>query len=448
MAKGIMIAAVKSGSGKTMFTCGLLRLLKEKNLKVRSFKCGPDYIDPMFHRRVLGIAGGNLDSFFCDGKMLEKVYEEGSWGYDIVVTEGVMGIYDGAGTDRSGSSYDVAEKLGLSIILLADCSGMGKTLVSVIGGIVADDTGGLIKGIVLNNISGHYYKLIKPLIEEKTGTLVMGYLPKIKDGGFESRHLGLKMPEEVEDISRRIDLIAEQISKTVDVDALLGEAKAGCKKTRKIAASLPPRVKIAIARDEAFCFYYEENLALLESLGAGIVFFSPIYDDKIPEDADGIYMGGGYPELHTEKLSANTSMLLSVKNAIEDGMPSFAECGGFMYLQDEIDGKKMVGVIHSKSQKTSKLVRFGYVSAQTDRETFLPKGETVRGHEFHYYDSEDNGSDIILTKASDGKGYKAVMADENHWWGYPHLYLPSNVNFAERFLMSCEKYSNKRKGRV
>ncbi len=435
MSKAIMIAAMKSGSGKTTFTCGLLEALLGRGLKVRSFKCGPDYIDPMFHRSVLGVPAGNLDTFFCDSDMLREIASEEAADADIAVVEGVMGIYDGAGVSRQGSSYDLAAKLDIPIVLLVDTKGMGATVISLIKGILADDNHNLIKGIVLNQISEHYYSLVAPVIEAETGVRVLGYLPKMTDVNFESRHLGLKLPSEIADIKDRLLRIAAQIEDTVDVNEILDIA--GELKTQQIDRKYNPDIRIAVARDEAFCFYYEENLRLLKSLGAEIVYFSPLHDKALPENVDGLYIGGGYPELYAAALGDNISMKSSIKSAIESGLPSFAECGGFEYLQESLEGEPMVGVIHGESYAAGKLVRFGYVTLTAKTDSYIEKGDSIKAHEFHYYDSTDNGSDAMCVKASNGAAYEAVFAGDNYWWGYPHIYMPSNVRFAERFTAAC-----------
>lgn len=435
MTKAIMIAAVKSGSGKTTFTCGLMQALLERGLKVKSFKCGPDYIDPMFHRTVLGVPSGNLDSFFCEKDKLRKIAGDGAKGADIAIIEGVMGIYDGAGVSRTGSSYDLAEKLGIPILLLVDAKGMGATVISLIKGILADDESHLIKAVVLNQMSAHYYGMVAPVIEKETGIRVLGYLPRMTDIGFESRHLGLKLPLEIADIQGKIGRVARQIEETVNVDGLL-----------ECGGRLPDTeddikhnydIRIAVARDEAFCFYYEENLRLLQRLGAELVYFSPIHDSVIPDNVDGLYIGGGYPELYARALGDNLPMRESVKNAIQSGIPSIAECGGFQYLQESLESEPMAGAIHGESFDTGKLVRFGYVTLTAKTDTFLEKGDSIKAHEFHYYDSTDNGNDIMCVKASNGAIYEAVFAGDNYWWGYPHIYMPSNESFAERFILAC-----------
>ncbi|MCR5785235.1 MAG: cobyrinate a,c-diamide synthase [Eubacterium sp.] len=441
MAKGIMIAAAKSGSGKTTFTCGLLKALKDKNIKVRSFKCGPDYIDPMFHREVIGIEGGNLDSFFCDEKMLAENFLRGSLGADISVIEGVMGIYDGSGANNEGSSYDVALKLSVPVILIFDCSGVGKTVVSMIKGILADDTAGLIKGVVLNNITEHYYKVLKPLIEESI--TVVGYLPKMKDVGIESRHLGLDIFENKEEIKSKLDAVSSQIKKTVDIDGIIKTAENAQNVNIDIKEESHKNVKdikIAVARDRAFCFYYEENIKEFENSGAEIKYFSPLKDAQLPEGVSGIYIGGGYPELYKDELAQNTSILNEIKKKIEGGMPSLAECGGFMYLQKTLEGRKMVGVIDAESENKGKLIRFGYRKLSPLKDTFIKKDDTIKAHEFHYYDSSDIGKDVLCVKASDGTSLNEIFAGENYWWGYPHLYLPSNKSFAENFAKRCREY--------
>lgn len=443
MAGILMISALKSGSGKTSFVCGLLSHLKRKQIKVTSFKSGPDYIDPMFHRTVIGVPSRNLDTFFSSGEQLKELVSNGiEEDTEVAIIEGAMGIYDGMGvSSEKGSAYDLACKVNASIVLLVDAKGMGRTIISVLKGIIADDHDRRIRGIVLNRISPHYYELLKPEIENNLGLKVYGYVPVMKNIAFESRHLGLKLPQEMAEIHEKIDRITDQLEQTVDFAGLreLINKHRVSGSAQKLEEN-PDGPVIAVARDDAFCFYYQENLEYLQKCGARLAYFSPLSDEKLPENAAGLYLGGGYPELYTKELAANTKIKDAIKAAIESGMPSFAECGGFMYLQKELEGESMVGVIDSSSTNTGKLVRFGYIELKAKANTFLPMGEEVKAHEFHYYDSTINGDDVMARKPSTGKEYGCVLAGENHWWGYPHIYFPSNINFVNNFVLACKSF--------
>ena len=473
----IMMTAPKSGSGKTIITCGLLSFLKDRRYNVRAYKCGPDYIDPMFHRRVIGVPGGNLDTFFSDDEDIRRQIAESDC--DCAVIEGVMGIYDGiTGAAGRGSCYDVARATGTPAVLVIDVKGMGATMISVIKGILADDEACLIRGIVLNRISGRYYGEISPQIEsalekisEERGTEVclLGGIPDVKDIKLESRHLGLMMPDEIDDLEEQVtaarNLIAENIdtaklleimSQAEDLNAQAGKADgthAGAGSAgQNDAEDTVPQLTLAVARDEAFCFYYEENLRMLEKCGIRIEEFSPMYDRRLPE-ADGILLGGGYPELYAEDLSDNESMKESVREAIKGGMPCLAECGGFMYLLDEMtaaDGKTypMCGVIEGSSQNTGKLGRFGYitVSGKSDNEDPIISGLSIKGHEFHYYDSDNNGEDAVAVKPGTGRSWECMHAGKTVLAGYPHLYYPSCPELIERLKERMLEYRGANSG--
>ena len=458
----VMIAAPKSGSGKTLITCGLLEALKRAGTDVRAYKCGPDYIDPMFHRSVLGIPGGNLDTFFStDDEIRQTLADCGS---EAVVIEGVMGIYDGVtGMQGKGSCYDVAAASSTPVILVIDVKGMGQTMLSVINGILIDDTHSLIKGIVLNRISGGYLKQTEPLIREMLGRIssergsevrLLGGIPASKDISLESRHLGLMMPQDIENLREQLDHAADLIESELDMESL-ADIMHGAPELNEVFVSGKndsdgsSGLCLAVARDEAFCFYYEENLRMLKDAGLRIKEFSPLHDSRVPEDADGLLLGGGYPELHAAELSANTGMLSSIKSAIESGMPSLAECGGFMYLLEELEDKdgrvfSMAGAIKGRTAWTGRLSRFGYADVSGTKDGTLLTGLNVKAHEFHYYDSSNNGSDAVAIKPGSGRSWECMHAGSNHIWGYPHLWYPSCPELAVRFVQAMANYRKKR----
>ena len=456
----VMIAAPKSGSGKTLITCGLLESLKRRDTDVRAYKCGPDYIDPMFHRSVLGIPGGNLDTFFSTEEEIRQTLA--GCGSEAVVIEGVMGIYDGVtGMQGKGSCYDVAAASSTPVVLVIDVKGMGQTMLSVIKGILLDDRDSLIKGIVLNRISKGYLSQTEPLLDgmlkkisadRGSDVRLLGGIPASKDISLESRHLGLLMPGDIEDLKKQLDHAANLIEENLDMEALaeimrgapeLSAADAGGE-----AHGEDDGLCLAVARDEAFCFYYEENLRMLKNCGITIKEFSPLHDSCIPEDADGLLLGGGYPELHAEELSANTGMLNSIKAAIDSGMPSLAECGGFMYLLDELkdrDGRvfNMAGAIKGRTEWTGKLSRFGYAEVSGLSEGTLLSGLKVKAHEFHYYDSSNNGTDAKAEKPGSGRSWECMHAGSGHIWGYPHLWYPSCPELTARFRKAMKEYRRK-----
>lgn len=447
----IMIAAPQSGSGKTLITCALLQALKEKNYHLESFKCGPDYIDPMFHKTVLGISSRNLDPFFTEDSITRMLLAKGQDSRDLAVIEGVMGLYDGLGGIREeASSYALAKATNTPIILTVNARGMGRSLLALLSGFLQYDTAHLIKGVILNQTPSSFASVLSKEIEETFHIPVVASFPVRDDVRIESRHLGLVMPYELEDIQSRLKIASQVLCENANIEQILEIAKSAPKLEYDVKRDIKQKltektIRIGVARDEAFCFYYEDNLDLLKSLGAKLIFFSPLHDDTLPKDLDGILFGGGYPELYLKELEENESMRNSVKSAIENKMPSLAECGGFMYLHDTIfDSEKkpykMAGVIHACCMKKERLVRFGYLTLNSKTDSFLQKGETIRGHEFHYYDSEDNGECAIAKKPVGTRSWECVHAGSDHWWGFAHLSYYSNPKFAEKFAEACRSY--------
>ncbi len=475
-----MIAAPKSGSGKTMITCALLQLLKDCGKNVSSYKCGPDYIDPMFHKKVLGVPSKNLDTFFTDEKTTVQLFLDKRADGDFAVLEGVMGLYDGlGGIYEQGSSYHLAKVTQTPIILVVDAKGMGKSVLALIAGFLQYDTQHLIKGVLLNRMSKGYYDIIKPLIEKELSVKVVGYFPEQKDIRLESRHLGLVMPDELADIKEQLDELAGRLKKTIDLDMLLDIAveaeeisdsgNADIYNVKNIGNydqnefsqnKAINTVNIAVAMDEAFCFYYEDNLRLLEKCGAKLQYFSPLHDTKLPDNCDALLLGGGYPELYAKELSENLSMRNSIKTAFKTGLPTVAECGGFMYLhtyihnicEEDADAQNyvfgMTGALDSECHFKGKLVRFGYIELAEKHNNFLPPNEKIKAHEFHYYDSTDNGADCIATKPATGRSYDCVISHDNYWLGFPHLYYPSNPHFAESLVRKAYEYRRNKNGKL
>ena len=442
-----MIAAPASGSGKTLVTCGILQALVNRKLKVASFKCGPDYIDPMFHARVIGTKSRNMDCFFCDDDTLRYLFTRTAESSDISVIEGVMGFYDGmraASTD--GSSYDVSQKLKAPVILLVNCRGASVSCIPVIKGF-KEFRENNIKGVILNSMSPHVFAEVKPAIEKELGLKVIGYVPKLKDINLESRHLGLVLPDEVASLKEDLNRLAGILEETLDFDALL-EIAAGAPEISGKAPEhgvLDKKVRIGLASDDTFCFTYEDNIALLEECGAEIVPFSPMHDSKLPDGIQGIILSGGYPELHGEILESNKSMLADIREKIAGGLPCLAECGGFMYLHERMEDsegkmRSLVGAVKGEVRNTGKLARFGYVTLTAEGDSILPPGG-VRGHEFHYWDSTNCGESWKAVKTS-GKEYRCGHEEGALVAGYPHLYYYSNPEVAYRFLLKCSRYGN------
>lgn len=442
----IMLAATSSGSGKTLITCGILQALVNRKLITASFKCGPDYIDPMFHTKIIGTRSSNLDTFFTDKNLTRYLFAETAKEADISVIEGVMGYYDGiAGVSTKASSYDLAKCTKTPVILIVGCKGMSLSILSVIQGFLQFRSDSQIAGVILNQISKSLYPQMKKAIEKTLSIKVFGYVPIIKDLSLESRHLGLVTPDEIHDLQEKMDKLAKLMEETLELDEVLLIAE----KAPKISYQVPklPWINgeplIAVAKDPAFCFYYKDNLEILKKIGAKLVEFSPLQDEQLPENIDGLLLGGGYPELYARELSQNTSMLVSIYKALEKGLPSLAECGGFMYLHESLEdmqGKEfpMVGVINGKAFRTNQLNRFGYITMNSNKNQLIAeKGEIIRGHEFHYFDSTSCGESFTARKPIRNKEWNCLWGNDSLAAGFPHLYYYSNPNIPYHFLSKC-----------
>ena len=334
----ILLAAGSSGSGKTLITCGLLEALVERGLKTASFKCGPDYIDPMFHSRVIGTKSRNLDTFFTGSEVTKYLLTRNARDCEIAVMEGVMGFYDGvAGTTTTASAYDLAKVTDTPVILIVNSRGMSVSLAAYVKGFLEYKKDSHIKGVIFNQMSPMLYPRMKKLLEEELGVAVLGYVPKVEDCVIESRHLGLVLPDEIPELKDRLHKLAGVLEETLDIDRILelaGEAPdlLDAKPESVTDFRLSEPVRIGVAEDEAFCFFYADNFRLLGEMGAEIVPFSPMEDKQLTDDLDGLLLYGGYPELNGKKLEQNTTMKDMIREKLKAGMPCMAECGGLMYL--------------------------------------------------------------------------------------------------------------------
>ena len=457
-----MLAAGASGSGKTMITCGILQALKNRGLKVSSFKCGPDYIDPMFHEKVIHTKSGNLDTFFTGEEMTRYLFCQSAQQSDISVMEGVMGYYDGlGGCSVKASACDLAEVTDTPVILVVNTRGMSLSVLAYIKGFLTYREPSRIKGVILNQFSAMLYPQMKEQIEAELGIRVYGYVPRMEDCSLESRHLGLVLPQEVEQLGEKLQRIAEVLEDTLDLDAMLelghsggspGEMSHAQAEIERLTEQMKAEqagkqpLRIAVSRDEAFCFIYEANMDLLRKFGAEVIPFSPIHDSQIP-DADGVLFYGGYPELFAKQLSENTFMRSDVKRKLAEGMPCMAECGGFMYLHqsmEDMDGTAWpeAGVIEGKAYKTSKLGRFGYIELHPVEEPEAAR--VLRGHEFHYFDSTSCGESYVAKKPLRKRSWRCIHETETLMAGFPHLYYYSCPEFLMKFLQKCRNYHKER----
>lgn len=487
----ILLAAGASGSGKTLITCGLLQAFVNRGIKVASFKCGPDYIDPMFHEQVIGTKSANLDTFFTSGECTRYLLGVNAAKCDVAVIEGVMGYYDGVGgiTTRA-SAYEVADVTDTAVILLVNAKGMSLSLCAYIKGFLEFKEDSHIQGVIFNQMSPMLYPRMKTLVEE-LGVRVLGYVPMVKDCSIESRHLGLILPEEVPQLRENLMKLAEILEESLDIEGIL--ELAGSARPLHIAqlpeeaaflndANLPngaeslpntelqcygnlesflkdsaffyktsKPVRIGVANDEAFCFFYKDNFRLLEQMGAELVPFSPIHDKMLPENLDGVLLYGGYPELHAKALSENEAMRKAIFSALDQGMPCMAECGGFMYLHEkmeDMDGKEypMVGTVKGNVFRTDRLKRFGYITLESmkyvDSEEKSKTGGLgkIPAHEFHYFESTNCGDAFWAGKPESQRGWKCMHMTENLLAGFPHLYYYGNPSVPKWFLERCVNY--------
>lgn len=448
----ILIGATSSGSGKTTITCGILQALINRRMRVSSFKCGPDYIDPMFHSNVIGASSSNLDLFFSEAETVKYLFAKSAKDADISIIEGVMGYYDGISAASSkASAYEVSVTLDAPTILIIDSRGASTSVIATILGFLKYKQDNHIKGVILNRMSEKVYQRIKSVIENTLGIDVLGYVPSMKDVVIESRHLGLITPDGIADIKNKLNLMAETLEKTIDIDKIIEISKSASPLTyqNQLVCKLKGSPQVAVAKDEAFCFMYHENIDLLKDMGAQIEYFSPIHDECIPA-ADGLILYGGYPELYAKELSENKTMTKSINVAISGGMPCIAECGGFMYLHDEMEDASgtsyaMCSVIPGRSYKTEKLVRFGYVDLKSKQDSWILKtNEIAKAHEFHYWDSSNCGNDVTARRASGDGSWDCMHSTGKMFVGYPHIYYRSCPDIAKRFLVSCIDYKTTR----
>ncbi|MDO5784946.1 MAG: cobyrinate a,c-diamide synthase [Eubacteriales bacterium] len=443
----VVIGGTGSGCGKTTVTCAILQAFVNRGLDTAAFKCGPDYIDPMFHSRIIGTRSRNLDAFLCGRKTVPALLAH-SAGRDISVIEGVMGYYDGmAGTSSENSTADIANLTQTPTILVVSARGMSLTLAALLKGFCtfAPNT---IQGVILNGISPSMTDYYAAIVERNTGISVYGALPQDDACAVRSRHLGLVTAGEITDLKQKMQRLAAHAEAGLDLERLLALARTA----PKLDAGLPEiphcgeGLRIAVARDEAFCFDYADSLEVLERMGAQLVPFSPLHDAHLPENIDGMLLCGGYPELYAEKLGQNTALLADIRSAILRGLPTIAECGGFLLLHDSLEGVPMAGICGGTAQMGDRLCQFGYITLTAKRDTLLcAVGETLPAHEFHYAQSTQQGSCFLARKPLRNRSWDCIHATETLHAGYPHIHFAGNPRAAQRFLSACRTYHEEEK---
>ncbi|UFJ59646.1 cobyrinate a,c-diamide synthase [Brevibacillus sedimenti] len=450
----IVIAGTGSGAGKTTVTIGLMAALKKKGYVVQGFKCGPDYIDPTYHTAVTGRVSRNLDSWMLPHDTVREIFARGSEGADIAVIEGVMGMYDGKEpTSDRGSTAEISLLTASPVLLVVNCQSMARSAAAIVKGFQMLNPQVKIVGVIANKAGSEgHFQIIKAAVEQECGVPVVGYLRREDGLEIPERHLGLVPSVERGELQPLFDRLAERVAESVDVDRIWELAQAEpFSAERKLFAPVPlvpkeKRVKIAVARDAAFHFYYPENLELLEANGAELLSFSPLAGEPVPQEADGLYIGGGFPEEFAAELSRSRTVLESIRRAVRDGLPTLAECGGFMYLTDAIvttDGHTypMAGIIPGAVTMQKRLAALGYREVQGTAENFLiGPDELVHGHEFHYstFAPEHTMPYAYQTKGLRGtkpEGY----ARGNLVAGYTHLHFASNPALPKRWVERCRE---------
>ncbi len=438
----LLFAAMQSGSGKTAVICAFLAALQSRGLHPQAFKVGPDYIDPLFHRQVLGVPSRNLDLFLSDEAHARRLLL--SHPGDVQVLEGVMGFYDGLGGTDKASTWHTAQATQTPVVLVVRPKGASLTLAAQIKGLMHFRGDSHIRGLFLNDCSEKLQTHLALLLERETGLPVLGCLPHLDAADFPSRHLGLLTAEELDGWKGRIEALGAQMEKTGNVDGLLSLAASAPKLEGRWEPSDPvANPTIAVAKDKAFCFFYEDNLDLWQALGAKLRIFSPLKDACLPE-ADALYLPGGYPELYARQLSQNRPMLDSIRQAVADGLPTVAECGGFLYLQKSLEDDMgqswpMVGALPGEGKKTPRLQRFGYGKLTSPQDNLLLRaGESVLVHEFHYWDCTENGGDLVMEKASTGQSWRCGFASGRLFAGFAHLYFQEGMG--RRFVEAAAQY--------
>ncbi|HLE35090.1 MAG TPA: cobyrinate a,c-diamide synthase [Nitrososphaerales archaeon] len=449
----LVIAGVTSGVGKTSISMALMNVLREKGYKVQGFKVGPDYIDPSYHTTVTGRQSRNLDPWLMGEKGLLTSFNNASKDADFAVIEGVMGLFDGfSGSSNFASTAHIAKLLKSPVILVMDVAKAARSVAAVALGFTKFDTGIKIAGLILNNVAGEKHaKYCIDAIKQKVKVPVLGTIRRNKEFELQERHLGLVPTSERKELEKKILAVANYIKEQIDVDKVVSIARKVPLlhiKSNGIAKNI--KATIAVALDESFNFYYADNFDTLRSLGAELKFFSPVNDESIP-DADGLFLGGGFPEVLADRLEKNSGMLLSIKNAARNGMPIYAECGGLMYLTKsitEFDGKKhgMVDLFDVDTIMDKKLT-LSYTEAKIVDTCLVAKtSRTIRGHEFHYSKIDNVRKDTRFAyKLSKGKGINGSMdglMEYNTLASYMHLHF-ANKSLAENFLLNCKQYSKR-----
>lgn len=450
--RAIVIAGTVSGVGKTTITAGVMGVLTRRRLKVQPFKVGPDYIDPTYHTWATGVPSRNLDTWMLSHQAVAELFTRAMKGKDIAVIEGVMGLFDGrSSTNEEGSTAEVAKLLGAPVILIVDCEKGARSIAAMVAGYKDFDPALRLGGVILNSISGEeHLRFCQEAIEHYTGVKVFGHMPRRNDLVLPERHLGLIPTVEGQTSEEYLERLIAQIKSTIDIPEILRVAELAevseTKPTLFPPANKKSVVSIAVARDRAFSFYYQDSLDLLEAWGSELAPFSPLEDTNLPAATSGVYIGGGFPELYAKELASNTPMKMAIATAVKRGMPAYAECGGLMYMGTSIrdlKGKEhlMTGVLPISTRIDKPRLNLGYrtIEAISDG-PLLCRGEMARGHEFHW---------SVINKSTDTPNAYRITDGDQLWEGfqrgnllasYIHLHLGSLPTMAPRFVETCRQF--------
>jgi len=452
----ILLCAPASGGGKTTVTCAILQALMDRGQAPVAFKSGPDYIDPMFHSEIIGARSRNLDLFLMGAGAVRRSLWDNTAPDGVAVIEGAMGYYDGVAMSTDASAYALAAATDTPAVLVLDARGRALSAAALVKGMAEFRPDSRLRGVILNRISPMLYPRLKECIQAETGLTVYGFLPECPDCTLESRHLGLVTASEVAGLKEKLAALSRQAQQHIDLDGLLALARSAPALELPevpLPEPVPAGVRIAVARDEAFCFYYADALRLLERLGAELVEFSPMRDSALPAGVSGLYLGGGYPEVFAQKLAENTAMLDAVRAAVLGGMPTVAECGGFLYLHrtvEDASGQRqwpMANVLDQTAWNSGKLGRFGYAELTAGTDGLLCRaGQRLPAHEFHYWESSAPGTAFHAQKPRSSRGWDCAWHTPTLYAGFPHFHFCGAPEAARRFVSACAAYRDTEKG--
>lgn len=449
LTKGFVVAGPASGVGKTTVTLALMAALRRRGLTVQPFKCGPDFIDGGHHARVCGRPSRNLDGWMLPADANRRIFYRAALGADICVVEGVMGLFDGVdGGSESGSTAEVAKLLHLPVVLVVDASSVARSVAALVHGFETFDSELKLAGVIFNKVAGQaHYRLLRDALTGGCQAAVLGYLPHDQRVHIPERYLGLFTAGEDLLPGSVLALLAELTENHINLEKLLECTSSFRAPVKDFDTTAGNNARVGVARDQAFCFYYDDNLDALRAAGAEIVEFSPVNDSRLPDGLDALYIGGGYPELFAEQLAANSGMLSSVRSFAHEGRPVYAECGGLMYLAEEIATREgrafpLAGVLPLRVQMTDRLVNFGYTQVFFTSDCLIGRaGEEARGHSFHCSTITSSRSiehAYRLRHSMTGREEPDGLRVENVLASYIHLHFLSNARIAATFVSNVQ----------